>query len=139
MRRARRVFPGMRDITFADPADSGLHDPAEFRPPTGAMLLIVENDETLAAGALRRWADGIGEIKRMWTASAHRRRGHATQILDALEDAARSIGYRSVRLETADIQYDAISLFAAAGYRRIPGYGHYAGEPRCVSFEKALS
>jgi GNAT superfamily N-acetyltransferase len=113
--------------------------PAEFRPPTGALLLLVHDDETLAGGALRRWSEGIAEIKRMWTAPAHRRRGHARRILAALEDVARGYGYRSVRLQTGDLQPEALALYAAGGYRRIPCYGRYVGEPRCVSFEKSLS
>jgi ribosomal protein S18 acetylase RimI-like enzyme len=114
------------------------HDPSEFRAPGGATLVIVEDDETLAGGALRRWDDGTGEIKRMWTAPAHRRRGHAQRILSALEDVAAAIGYRSVRLQTGARQHAAIALYTAAGYRRIPCYGHYAGNPLCLSFEKAL-
>jgi putative acetyltransferase len=75
----------------------------------------------------------------MWTAPAHRRRGHARRILEALEDVARGYGYRSVRLETGDLLHSAIALYTAAGYRRIPGYGRYGDDPRSVSFEKALS
>ena len=74
------------------------HPPTEFRPPAGAFLVAVSGGETVAGGALRRWSDGIGEIKRMWTSPAHRRRGHGARVLAALEQAAVGLGYRAVRL-----------------------------------------
>jgi GNAT superfamily N-acetyltransferase len=110
-----------------------MHDITEFRPPTGALLLLVDGDETIASGALRRWADGVGEVKRVWTAPAHRRSGHGRRILAALEDAARRCGYRSLRIETDAWRDEAIALCTAAGYRSVP-----AAEPGCVSFEKSL-
>jgi hypothetical protein len=45
-------------------ADLAVYDGDEFRAPTGALLVLVTGDETVAGGALRRWADGVGEIKR---------------------------------------------------------------------------
>jgi len=104
-----------------------------------ATLVVVEGDETVAGGALRRWADGIGEIKRMWTAPGHRRRGHARRVLAALEDAARGCGYRSVRLETGVRQREAIALYLDVGYDPIDNYGRYAESELCVSFEKRLA
>jgi ribosomal protein S18 acetylase RimI-like enzyme len=118
--------------------DFEAYDGAEFRPPTGALLLVVEGGETIAGGALRRWADGTGEIKRMWTAPAHRRQGHSRRVLAELERVAVGCGYRTVRLETATGQTSAIALYRSAGYREIPPYGRLAGHARCVCFEKPL-
>jgi ribosomal protein S18 acetylase RimI-like enzyme len=120
-------------------ADLEVYDAAQFQPPSGTLLLVVAGGQTLAGGALRRWADGIGEIKRMWTAPAHRRCGHGRRILNALERVASDYGYRSVRLETGSLQVAAIELYRSAGYRQIPVYGRYAAHPRCVCFEKQLS
>lgn len=111
---------------------------AEFRPPHGALLLLVDGRETVAGGALRRLAPGIGEIKRMWTAPEHRRRGHARRVLAALEDVAAARGYRAIRLETGTPQVGAADLYRAAGYRPIPGYGRYGANDWCLSFEKPL-
>jgi ribosomal protein S18 acetylase RimI-like enzyme len=111
----------------------------EFEPPTGAFLLATADGETIAGGALRRWADGVGEIKRMWTAPAHRRRGHARRILAALEAIAAHSGYRSVRLQTGTLQTEAIALYRAAGYRAVPPSGRCARASRSVDFEKVLA
>jgi ribosomal protein S18 acetylase RimI-like enzyme len=120
-------------------AELNAYDAAEFAPPTGTLLLLAGPErETLAGGALRRWGDGIGEIKRMWTAPAHRRRGHGRRILAALEQTAVMYGYRAVRLQTAVPLAGAVDMYRAAGYRRIPAYGHYPETDGFVSFEKRL-
>lgn len=41
-------------------ADLDAYDAGEFLPPTGALLLAVAGEETVAGGALRRWAAGVG-------------------------------------------------------------------------------
>jgi GNAT superfamily N-acetyltransferase len=110
----------------------------DFDPPSGTFIVACVDGRVVAGGGLRRWDEGVGEIKRMWVAPDQRRQGVALVILRALEDAARGIGYRRLRLETGQPQQAAISLYLAAGYSRIPGYGRYAGEPLEVSFEKAL-
>jgi ribosomal protein S18 acetylase RimI-like enzyme len=112
---------------------------AEFQPPAGAFLVVESDGNTIAGGALRRLADGIGEIKRMWTAPAHRGRGHARRVLGELEDLGWRYGYRALRLQTGDLQTAAIALYHSAGYRPIERYGRYRDEPRCLCFEKTLS
>ena len=115
-----------------------LYDATEFAPPMGAFLVVEAGSETVAGGALRRLADGIGEIKRMWTAPSHRGHGHARRVLADLEAIGARYGYRALRLQTGDLQTAAISLYHSAGYRPIERYGRYRDEPRCLCFEKSL-
>src|SRR4051812_999258 len=49
----------------------------DWDPPDGTFLVIVEDGETVAGGAFRRADATTAELKRMWTSSAHRRRGLA--------------------------------------------------------------
>jgi len=114
------------------------YDDAEFEPPHGALVLLLADGETIAGGALRTLGDGMGEIKRMWTAPEHRRRGHAVTVLAELERIAADRGLHTLRLETADLETGAIRLYRASGYAEIPPYGRMAHHPRCVCFEKRL-
>jgi ribosomal protein S18 acetylase RimI-like enzyme len=114
------------------------HSPVEFLPPSGVFLIVEEDGVTVAGGALRRLADGVGEIKRMWTAPRVRGRGYARLVLAELEAAALRRGYRRLRLETGTPQRAAIGLYASSGYERVENYGAYAADPRCLSFEKLL-
>jgi GNAT superfamily N-acetyltransferase len=111
----------------------------EFLPPAGAFIVLEIDGVTVAGGALRRLAPGVGEIKRMWTAPQHRGRGYSRRILAALEAAAVRRGYHTLRLETGDLMEAAIGLYRSSGYTAIATYGDYWGtDPRCRCFEKQL-
>jgi len=114
------------------------YDPTLFAAPGGAFVLALAGDLAVAGGGIRQLDADTAELKRMWTAASHRRRGLASAVLRALEDAARQRGYRRLVLETGDQQPEAIALYEARGYRRIPGYGRYRGEPGEVSFATDL-
>lgn len=75
----------------------------------------------------------------MYVAPEVRGRGVASAILCALEKWAGTRGYRVARLETGLRQPGAIRLYERAGYFPIPRYGHHAGDPLTVCFEKPLS
>ncbi len=107
----------------------------EFEPPDGAFLVLLEEGETVAGGALRRFSAQSCEVKRMWTAPDRRRRGYASAVLDALETTARELGYSTLRLETGWAQPEASSLYERRGYRQIPSYGRYE---RATAFEHDL-
>ena len=49
-------------------------------------------------------------------------RGLSRLLLTALEDAARELGYRRLRLDTGDRQPVALHLYVSAGYCEIPDY-----------------
>ena len=100
-------------------------DPEEFDPPLGAFVVLIDGGEVLAGGGLRRVDADTCEVKRMWTADDHRRKGYASRVLTGLEDAARAAGYSTVLLETGPLQPEAIALYTGRGYRRIPCYGRY--------------
>jgi GNAT superfamily N-acetyltransferase len=110
----------------------------EFFPPAGAFIVLESGGVTLAGGALRRFAPGVGEIKRMWTAPDHRGRGHSRRVLRALEHAAVRRGYHRARLQTGVLQTAAISLYESSGYEPTAPWGPYTGDPRLLSFEKRL-
>ena len=96
--------------------------PAELSPPTGTFLVGWDETGPVCGGGVKRLADGIAEIKRMYVVPAARSRGHARRLLAALEDAARRLGYSTVRLDTGPKQPHASALYASAGYREIGNY-----------------
>jgi GNAT superfamily N-acetyltransferase len=94
----------------------------ELRPPDGVYLVGWRGDLAVAGGAVRRMDADVGEIKRMFVRPAARSRGVAGALLEALEAAARSLGYRRVRLDTGPKQVHAIRLYQRAGYVPIDPY-----------------
>jgi GNAT superfamily N-acetyltransferase len=109
----------------------------DFDPPDGRFFVAEIGGELVGcAGWRRHGADA--ELKRMFTLAAARGRGVARTVLAAIEESARAAGCRRVILETGDRQPEAISLYSRSGYRRIPDFGHYAGEQGVLSLAKSL-
>jgi GNAT superfamily N-acetyltransferase len=89
---------------------------SEFEGQGGALLVIQENGESVAGGAFRRYEADTAEFKRIWTHSAHRRRGLARLVLAELESLAARRGYRRVYLTTGPRQPEAKHLYLTTGY-----------------------
>ncbi|MFD7459823.1 MULTISPECIES: GNAT family N-acetyltransferase [unclassified Streptomyces] len=91
----------------------------------GVLLLLLEGGEPVAGGAFRRYDTGTAERMgvppdevrgRIWTHSAHRRRGLARRVVAELEREALARGYRRVYLTTGPRQPEARGLYLATGY-----------------------
>lgn len=119
-----------------DPKSDGAAELEDFTPPAGVFFVARISGEPVGCGALRAFAPGIGEIKRMWVSPQFRGQGVARKLLGALEGAARARELRSVRLDTHSSLTQALELYRASGYREIlrfndNPYAHHW-------FEKAL-
>jgi GNAT superfamily N-acetyltransferase len=91
--------------------------PAELGPPDGALLIgFSDTGEPLCCGGVKRLADGVCEIKRMYVMPAARGRGVARALLAALESRARELGYTTARLDTGHKQPHARHVYESAGY-----------------------
>jgi GNAT superfamily N-acetyltransferase len=91
--------------------------PAEaFLPPSGEFVLLLEDGVAVAGGAFMRHPSGSAEVKRMWTAAAHRRRGLARRVLAELEQRAADRGYRRMHLTTGPRQPEARDLYLATAW-----------------------
>lgn len=119
------------------PWDEDLRAIPDIYLEEGGEFLVGSLDGRLVAmGALRRMTGRVGEIKRMRVHPLFQRRGFGRQVLAALEERARELGYRAVRLDTAVVQTAAQSLYRSAGYREV-GRGQIGGLD-VVYFEKRL-
>jgi GNAT superfamily N-acetyltransferase len=92
----------------------------------------------VGCGALRPLEPWAGEVRRMFVTPPARRQGVAASVLSELERHARMLDYRVLRLETGRRQQPAIALYEGFGFRRIPPFGAYVGDPYSVCFEKPL-
>jgi GNAT superfamily N-acetyltransferase len=110
---------------------------ADFSPPGGGFLLLLSEDgRVLAGGGVKRLDERAGEIKRMYVAPSARGRGLGRELLAALEELARDLGYSVARLDTGAKQPEAQRMYERAGYAAVPDYN---GNPYASFWgEKAL-
>lgn len=102
------------------------------------VIVAYHGETAVGIGAIKHYADGAMEVKRMYVPPAYRGKGVAPQVLAALEEWAKELGYAKTILETGKKMPEAIGLYKKSGYIITPNYGQYAGVDDSVCFEKFL-
>ncbi|HEY0751300.1 MAG TPA: GNAT family N-acetyltransferase [Chitinophagaceae bacterium] len=102
------------------------------------VVLVYNNATPVGCGALKEYAPGVMEVKRMYTLPTHRGKGIASLILKELEKWASGMNYTKCILETGKRQPEAIALYQKNGYSLIPNFGQYQGVENSVCFEKIV-
>ncbi|WP_227319718.1 GNAT family N-acetyltransferase [Acidisoma silvae] len=121
------------------PAESNHHlDESELDVPQVSFFVARRNGQALGCGALMRVDEIYGEIKSLFVDPSARGLGLARAVLTAIEAEALGQGLALLRLETGIRQPEAIGLYEATGFRRIPPFGSYRDDPLSVFMEKAL-
>lgn len=126
----RRRYPEAAAISGLDPSDT--------ESPRLIVLVAYAGDAPVACGAVRELDAATGEVKRMFVVPDRRGHGFGRAILEGLESHARAGGFRTLRIETGTKQPEAVALYRAVGYRDIPPFGKYVGNPYSVCFEKSI-
>lgn len=88
-----------------------------YGPPNGTTLLVRCDGQIVGGGAFRRLADGSCEMKRLYVSDRFKGRGIGRRLADALVNAARSDGFRLMRLDTGNLMTEAISMYRNLGFR----------------------
>lgn len=101
-------------------------------------LVCYLGDQPVACGAIKQYDDTKMEVKRMYTHQQHRNKGIASQLISALEQWAKELGFQFAILETGKRQADAVALYTKCGYSITENYGQYAGVDNSCCFSKAL-
>lgn len=131
----RLVAAALADLgqRYGGSGDETPVDPREFSPPEGVFVVAYLDGVAVGCGGWRT-RDDDAEIKRMYTVPEARGRGVAQAVLALLETSAHAAGRRQMILEAGSRQPEAIRLYEARGYRRIPNFGYYKDAPGAMSY-----
>ena len=102
------------------------------------VFVARENGEAVACGALRRDADGVGEVKRMYTIPARQGQGIGGRILERIEALARQEGLTRLVLETGHAHHAAYRVYERGGFARCGPVLDYPDTGWSVFYEKDL-
>jgi len=93
------------------------------------FFAVIDQNEAVAMGAIKRLTGPHGEIKSMRTDPAHLGRGVGRTLLDHILDVARERGYRRLSLETGNTEAfaAAIRLYESSGFEACGPFGGYVG------------
>jgi putative acetyltransferase len=111
------------DLCFQDFEQEVAELPGQYAPPSGCLLLATVGDEPVGCVALKKLADGVCEMKRLYVRSGHRGTGLGRALAEQVILEATRLGYQSIRLDTIpSVVGSAVTLYRSLGFRDIPAY-----------------
>ena len=140
-RYAHEMAGWTEDERAADTADYLAEvTPEMVAAPHGCFVVAWLDGTAVGCGAVKPFdpVERIGEVKRMYTVPAARRRGVSRAVLRRLEAVAHQLGYELLQLETGTEQPEALALYDSEGWHRIAPYGHYKESPSSVCYAKVV-
>jgi putative acetyltransferase len=102
----------------------------------GTFLVLLDGEQVVGTGAVRRLDDEVCELKRMWFLKPYRGQGFGLQMVQMLLDFAGT-QYKRIRLDLADEekQPQAMNFYKRLGFYPIERYNE---GPCQVFMEKHL-
>jgi GNAT superfamily N-acetyltransferase len=127
-----------QELRIRDGAEHGFYATFNTIDSLGHVVVAYLDTVPVGCGAVKRYSDGIAEIKRMFVPLEYRGKGIAGVVLAELEKWAAELGFTECILETGKKQPEAIRLYTKSGYTLIPNYGQYEGVENSVCMKKDL-
>lgn len=119
------------------PWDEDLRDiESAYLSVGGEFFVVTHQGQVVGMGALRRASGDQAEIKRMRVHPEFQRRALGQTIYDHLEERARQLGYRTLRLDTTVQQEAAQALYRKNGFVEVGRA--VLGDFDCLIFEKRI-
>jgi putative acetyltransferase len=93
-----------------------------YGPPSGALLLAVEDDVYGGCIALRSKGHEVCEMKRLYVTDDFKGRGLGRQLAEAIIEKARVLGYKKMVLDTLDRLKPALHLYQTLQFTSTDAY-----------------
>ena len=105
----------------------------------GATTFVARVDgKAIGTGSLVRHANGVAEIKRLFTEPAYRKHGIGKSVLRHIANLAKSEGFRELVIVTDANLPDSIAFCEESGFERVEKILNHAPSKQSVFFRKAI-
>ena len=96
--------------------------PGDYSLPEGCLLLAFYKNKLAGCVALRKFDEGMCEMKRLYVRSGYREKGIGKALTKQILNTARKLGYTHMRLDTLPFMKEAITLYISLGFKEIDPY-----------------
>lgn len=112
--------------------------PHNTREDMHDVFLAYVDGKAVGCIAMRAYAQGIAEVKRLFVDKAHRGEGIGVMLMEALLQLAKVQGYKDVILETGEELPEATALYRKMGFVSIPNFPPYEGMSASICMKLSL-
>ncbi len=110
------------DLDFQDYEREYAELPGEYAPPDGCLLLAYYDSVVAGCVALRKFGEGVCEMKRLYVWPESRRKGVGKALTVEVIDQAKRLGYEKMMLDTVPSMVEAITLYRSLGFKECEPY-----------------
>lgn len=96
--------------------------PGDYAAPDGRLLLANYEGRVAGCVGLRKVADGVCEMKRLWVRPEFRGKKIGRKLAETVIAEARKIGYSIMKLDTIDTMTEAITMYQSMGFAETSAY-----------------
>jgi ribosomal protein S18 acetylase RimI-like enzyme len=126
-RQARNVFQEYRSSFGASPNFQDFDRevsalPGDYAPPDGCLLIALYRGQVAGCVALRKFGDGICEMKRLYVRPQFRGLKIGRALTECVIQHARRLELSYMRLDTLPILEKALSLYRSIGFKVVAPY-----------------
>jgi putative acetyltransferase len=136
----RTLIAALNETLLAlTPPEFCSHLTVEQMADADTTVFVARDDgRAVACGALRRHGDGVGEVKRMYTAPSHQGQGIGGRIHALIEVHARDERLTRLVLETGHRHDAAWRVYERGGFARCGPVLDYPPSDYSVFYEKPI-
>ena len=98
------------------------HVEANYFQNGGHFLVVLDDDQVIGSGAIRKFDKETAELKRMWLLESYHGKGIGYQVIGQLFEFAHSKRYKRIILQTSPEQTRAIAFYKRLGFEEIECY-----------------
>lgn len=102
--------------TVQEYVENNIESLATYRPQEGIFYLLLEGEEFVGIGAIRKLKKGVGEIKRMYIRPEFRGKGFGKTLLQKLLVKGKEFGFSAVYLDTPLFAKAAQHIYRLSGF-----------------------
>jgi carbonic anhydrase len=96
--------------------------PVMYNPQDGGLFIAYLQGKPVGISGLRRFSATDAEVKRMFVKDEAKGMGIGKQLLRKCIETAKTLKYKSIKLDTAAFMHAAIKLYTDHGFVEIPAY-----------------